>query len=91
MAASGDTAIGESGQSRLQIPVDKGQRSRVACLPKLQEDVTRILNTSVPGCILPKFGHANVRNHTAPNEEDCDVAARLYHEDFEIWRAHCGN
>ena len=27
MAASGDTAIGESGQSRLQIPVDKGQRS----------------------------------------------------------------
>jgi hypothetical protein len=65
--------------------------TRVACLPKLQEDVTRILNTSVPGCILPKFGHANVRNHTAPNEEDCDVAARLYHEDFEIWRAHCGS
>ena len=65
--------------------------TRVACLPKLQEDVTRILNTSVPGCILPKFGHANVRNHTAPDEEDCDVAARLYHEDFEIWRAHCGN
>ena len=65
--------------------------TRVACLPKLQEDVTRILNTSVPGCILPKFGHANVRNHAAPNEEDCDVAARLYHEDFEIWRAHCGS
>ena len=90
MAASGDTAIGESMVAWQQAAY-VSPATRVACLPKLQEDVTRILNTSVPGCILPKFGHANVRNHTAPNEEDCDVAARLYHEDFEIWRAHCGN
>ena len=96
MAASGDTAIGSRiRRHRYMVAWQQAAyvspATRVACLPKLQEDVTRILNTSVPGCILPKFGHANVRNHTAPNEEDCDVAARLYHEDFEIWRAHCGN
>jgi hypothetical protein len=66
-----------------------GERTIVACLPKVQEDVQTMLDKCAPGCTLPPLLHANHGNYHAKGQYDscpscendmCQIVHTLYHE-----------
>ena len=76
-----------------QQTVYVGSNTRVACLPRMREEVQQILLDTVPGCVLPPY---DVRkndyippNPARPTPELCTLVGALYPSDVRLWTANC--
>ena len=70
-----------------------GSNTQAACLPRMREEVQRILLQTVPGCVLPPFDmRKNVYrspNPARPTPELCTLVGALYPPDVRLWTANC--
>ena len=83
------------------------RHTRVICLPRLQDDLRRIMNEMAAGCmsehLLSALGatpsrsnhsivHANVGSYNrTKSKEICAIAGKLYPEDVALWNKHCAD
>ena len=70
-----------------------GSNTQAACLPRMREEVQRILLKTVPGCVLPPFdirkNEGSTPNPARPTPELCTLVEALYPSDVRLWAANC--